>query len=55
MRTTWLEGTNDLVDVETEVTPHVAVVVLNIVPIKLTHDELRIEPEGSLANKPLRD
>src|SRR5688572_3780645 len=50
MRTAALEGANELVDVETEVSPYVTHVVLNVVPLKLTHHELRVELECSLSD-----
>jgi len=53
MGTTGLEGANDLVDVEAEVTPHIADIVLLVMPVKFTHNELRVELERALTNKPL--
>lgn len=53
MRAAGLERTDDLVDVETEVTPHVTDIVLLVMPVKLAHDELGIELERAFTHKPL--
>jgi hypothetical protein len=55
MRTTGLEGPDELILVETEVTPHVTGVVLDVVPIKLAHHKLGIKLEGTFTNEPLRN
>ena len=50
LRTDRLDRTLDLVDVLTEISVEIAIVVAEVSPLKLTHRELRGEAEGSLTD-----